>query len=183
MIYDYSTLNKLTKLKEKAETLVEVSKLFYRDNTCLENCGCCMKFTLVYWGDRWERFKLLHPEEIVNFRQVNFMDKVVWEDLQSSNKDYFCKHLDKSNGRCKLHFTQKPIHCEMEPISFSDGFLTKRPFKEAHIMETLEGKGATCYMSPVDGKVRPEDIKLLKELNTLFNVDKLNNLIEELEND
>jgi len=168
-IYNPSTVAKLHKLKAKADKLTSTSKLLFRDNTCLENCaGCCMKFSLVYWGPRWEKFKELHPEEVANFKPLDFNGTEVWEDTQDDNNDYYCKHLDKSNGRCKLHFTQKPIHCEMEPISFSDGVLTKRPFKEAHLMKTLDGQGAPCYMSPVDNKVREEDVSLLIELNTLL---------------
>jgi len=168
-IYNPSTVEKLLKLKDKADKLTTVSPLLFRDNTCVENCGgCCMKFSLVYWGPRWEKFKLLHPEEVHNYRKVIVNDVEVWEDLQLDNDDYYCKHLDKSSGRCKLHFTQKPLHCEMEPMAFSDGLLTKRPFKEAHLMPTLAGQGAPCYMSPVDGVVRQEDVKLLTELNSLL---------------
>ena len=181
IIYNPSTVGKLHKLKAKADTLVGVSKLLFRDNNCLENCaGCCMKFSLVYWGPRWEKFKLLHPEEVPNFKPVEFNGTTVYEDMQEDNADYYCKHLDKTNGRCKLHFTQKPIHCEMEPMSFSDGLLTKRPFKEAHLMKTLEGTGAPCYMNPIDGLVRQDDINLLVELNTLFKSESLSKVIKEI---
>lgn len=182
-VYDPSTINKLLKLKDKADKLTGISQLFYRTNYCVENCGgCCMKFSLVYWGDRWEKFKALHPQEVKYYTKKVVLGKEVWEDSQEDNPDYFCKHMNKHNGRCKLHFTQKPIHCEMEPISFSDGLLVKRPFKEAHLMKTLEGQGAICYMSEITGIVEEKEIALLEELNTLFESKPLERIIDELRN-
>ena len=181
LIYNTSTIEKLHKLDKKARSLTEISTLFFRDNNCVEHCaGCCMKFSLVYWGNRWKKFKKLHPEEVKNYKPVNFNGTTVWEDKQEDNSDYFCKHLDKNNGRCKIHFTQKPLHCEMEPIAFSDGMLTKRPFKEAHLMKTLGGTGGLCYMTSVDNKVRLDDITLLEELNSLLKSKPLAKLIGEL---
>jgi Fe-S-cluster containining protein len=182
LIYNPSTVGKLLKLQEKANRLEEISPLLFRDNNCVDNCaGCCMKFSLVFWGDRWEKFKSLHPEEVSNYTEVVLNGVSVWEDKQPENSDYYCKHLNKTNGRCNIHFTQKPLHCEMEPMAFSDGFLTKRPFKEAHLMPTLQGKGALCYMGEIDNKVRLTDVRLLKELNVVLKSTNLTTLIGELE--
>jgi len=181
MIYDPNTSNKLLKLKQKASTLKEISPLFYRQNNCVENCGgCCMKFSLVFWGPRWEKFKQFHFEESKRYKPELIEGVKVWVDYQEDNLDYFCKHLDKSNYRCNLHNTVKPLHCEMEPIAFSDGFLVKRPFKESHLMKIKEGKGALCYMGPVGSTVDKSEVSLLEELNTLIKEPNLEGIIVKL---
>ena len=46
-----------------------LSKLFFRELHCPENCGaCCFNISLDYFeGWRWEQFKNLYPEKVKRF--------------------------------------------------------------------------------------------------------------------
>ena len=171
-----------------------ISDLFYRKFNCPEGCGgCCPKFSLDYWGQRWDDFKMEYPELVENFehRIVNGVD--VWTDTQADNETRSCKYLNMENGRCGIH-TVNPMSCEFEPIKVSHNtkhkktYVIKKLFGRGWALTKIDGtKGAMCTMGEQSYENVPRDIHLFKELREIAGKDnveavrKIDQIIDELE--
>jgi hypothetical protein len=113
-------------------------------------------------------------------------DVIIYSDLQETNTEYHCKHVNQTNGRCGIHGSH-PFSCDFELIRFmvfkgeeskSTGFipdmispksshnvLTQKLYGRAHAMKRIDGdRGAMCEMLPPDDKSVAEVIRKLRRL-------------------
>ncbi len=70
--------------------------------SCIENCGACCRFDLT---ERDDLSNILSSNDIA---LINSM----------STKDGWCKHLDKSNKKCKI-YESRPHFCRVNEFSTS----------------------------------------------------------------
>jgi len=148
--------------------LLKVSPLLLRATYCPEHCGgCCPKFTLDY-------IPAEKTPKGVQERSVRFNGKnvTILSDLQSKNKDHFCKFLDKTKGRCTIHDVN-PFSCVFEPLRFKMGsdltdfnLLGCYPFGRGWSFKTTDGGvGAKCrFISHVSVEVREKVVYKLERL-------------------
>jgi len=147
-----------------------VSPLIFRGYKCPPKCGgCCKKFTLDYLPGGTE-----YPEGL-GVRLVEMGGKIfeVRTDRQLENKDDFCKHLNKEDGRCKIH-GMHPFSCDFELIRFltpqqdpdrSANRLTQKLFGRGWSYKRVDGgKGALCSMTPSSKTNVPELVRKFEEL-------------------
>lgn len=129
-----------------------------------------MKFSLDYFeGERWENFKALYPEHIERFEKREVNGVTVWTDWQKDNDTKWCRHLDMTEGRCRVH-KANPFSCEFELIKFMERgenkTLIKKLFGRGWNFERVDGgRGAKCEMLPFDSSKIERDVELLEELN------------------
>ena len=69
---------------------------------CIENCGACCKFDL---PEREDLSKILNLNDIALIKSM-------------SNKDGWCKYLDKSNSKCMI-YESRPHFCRVNEFSTS----------------------------------------------------------------
>lgn len=156
-------------LKASQISEVVLSPMFFRDYTCPEKCGaCCPRFSLDYWGKRWEKFNSTYPELVEFFKMRKIGNDEVFSDFQNENKSHFCKYLNMEPGRCKIHEVN-PFSCEFELIKFyivkGQGLLTKKQFGRKWMMLRVdEERGTLCDMLPFNINRLERDIELLEEL-------------------
>ena len=157
-------------LKNARSSKFSLSKLFFRDYTCPAGCGgCCQKFTLDYFeGERWEKFKKTYPEQVSRFKVRKVSNATVYTDFQADNNSRWCRHLDLSDGRCKVH-AANPFSCEFELIKFigskDRAILIKKLYGRGWNLTRIDGKkGALCEMISFNPSKIKRDIELLKEL-------------------
>ena len=173
------------KLKKYCEVLsnsnLTVSPTFFRRFNCPERCGaCCPKFSLDYFGERWLQFKQLYPQESTSFlnRFVNGVE--FFTDYQKENNDHFCKFLNKTNGRCKIH-QANPLSCRVEIIKFiktkNRSTIYIRKFGRGWNMLNLTGcRGTMCSFQPLTRESYNESVNLLTEIQNLGEMWKYNML-------
>lgn len=162
----------LSYLKKSRHSKFVLSRLFFRDYTCPSGCGgCCQKFSLDYFeGERWELFKKTYPHLVSSFEKRTVQGATVFTDWQKENESHYCKHLDLSNGRCKIH-DASPFTCEFELIKFlgsekSGTRLIKRLYGRGWNLTRVDGqKGALCEMIPFNPSKIERDLHLLRELS------------------
>lgn len=159
---------------------VQLSPKFFRSYKCVEKCcACCPKFSLDYFpGGRWEKFKTSYPDKLKFFSGRAFDGIQIYSDFQEDNKNYFCRFLDLSTGKCTVH-DYNPFSCKFEIIKVSklkDGaILIKKKFSRGWNLKRLDGgKGALCKILPFNYLEFLEDISLLCELNEIGNQLKIN---------
>ena len=69
---------------------------------CIENCGACCKFNL---PEREDLSKILTENDIALINSI-------------TNKDGWCKYLDKSNSKCMI-YDSRPHFCRVNEFSSS----------------------------------------------------------------
>lgn len=148
---------------------LQVSPLLKRGYTCPADCGgCCSRFSLDYLPAAEARPKGL-VEKLVEFngRTVRLLS-----DPQSDSEDHYCRHLDKSNGRCQIH-GKHPFTCDFELIRTLDfmeeghpNVLTAKLYGRGWNMLRIDGKrGARCEMTPATAETIEEVKRKLARLN------------------
>jgi Fe-S-cluster containining protein len=150
---------------------LRVSPDLVRGYTCPVNCGaCCMKFSLDYIPA--ERV----PDQLqlrVRTVEANGKLKAVFSDLQTSNNDRSCKHLDKRDGRCNIH-GDHPFSCDFELLRFhtytddenANQFST-RLFGRKWAMLRIDGdRGALCEITEIDESTVKDTVRKLRRLAT-----------------
>ena len=76
---------------------------------CIENCGACCKFNL---PEREDLSNILTSNDIALINSI-------------TNKDGWCKYLDKSNSKCMI-YDSRPHFCRVNEFSASfKGYLKK----------------------------------------------------------
>ena len=76
---------------------------------CIENCGACCKFNL---PEREDLSKILTENDIALINSI-------------TNKDGWCKYLDKSSSKCMI-YDSRPHFCRVNEFSASfKGYLKK----------------------------------------------------------
>lgn len=146
---------------------LQVSPLLKRGYTCPADCGgCCSRFSLDYLPSGEAKPKGL-TEKLVQFngRSVRLLS-----DPQSDHEDHYCRHLDKSNGRCKIH-GKHPFTCDFELIrtltflESAPNVLTAKLYGRGWNMLRIDGKrGARCEMTPATAETIVDVIRKLGRL-------------------
>lgn len=148
---------------------LQVSPLLFRGFTCPPGCGgCCPRFSLDYLPSEMRPADLELTPRAVEF---NGYQICVLSDMQTDHKDYHCRNLDKSNGRCNVHGRQ-PFSCDFELIRFLEfqdearpNVLTQKLFGRGWQLLRVDGeRGALCEMTPVDDHTIAEVVRKLKRL-------------------
>ena len=121
MVSHPDSVEKIRNYLRNAGQKLTLSKLFFRDYSCPKKCGgCCLKFSLDFFeGKRWEDFKSLYPEHVARFQKREVEGVTVWTDWQADNETRWCRHLDMTDGRCRVH-NSNPFSCEFELIKFME---------------------------------------------------------------
>lgn len=130
--------------------------IFTRTMICVANCGaCCRKLTLdllpgeeLHSRMRTQVKKGHMKEHMVEF---NGKEVPIMRDAQKDNDGYYCRHLRRSDGRCKVH-SKHPFSCDFELLRFSmftmpdrPNQLTHRPYGRGWNMKVIDGtRGARC---------------------------------------
>jgi len=172
-----------------------ISKTFFRDFNCVEKCGaCCPKFSLDYLNGT-DRAELRLNKNSNNLEErivkLNGKEVKIYSDMQKGNDDFFCRHLDKETGRCKIHGIH-PFSCDFEIRkllffpSKNRALIMKKTFPRGWAMKNVRGtKGVFCKLIKSSKESINKDIELLKELDkiaSLFNIEtwipKIVNLLE-----
>ena len=168
-----STGKILSYLQKANSKKFALSKLFFRDYTCPSGCGgCCLKFSLDYFpGERWDKFKEIYPRLTSRFVTRKVRGVIVYTDWQKDNNTMWCRYLDLTNGRCKIH-QANPFTCEFELIKFmgnnEKSTLIKKLFGRGWQFKRVDGGvGALCEMIAFDPTKIERDIELLKELDSI----------------
>jgi hypothetical protein len=174
----YSTdyLSKIISYIELAtKPTVVLSTGFFRRYTCPENCGsCCHKISLEYISDspRWERFRRNYPELVKNFKHIKIDENMsIYVDNQEDYKERFCKYLDLTTGRCKIH-TATPFPCEFVLSKFIDNKSRERSVLTttyygrgwAFLRVDKQTRGAMCRVEDFSYEKLLVDLDLLREL-------------------
>jgi Fe-S-cluster containining protein len=169
------SVNKIKGYLESASMDLILSKMFFRSYSCPAKCGaCCFKFSLDYFeGPRWEKFKELYPQQVKRFEKRTVDGVTVYTDAQQDNEDRFCRNLNKTTGRCKIHGSN-PFTCEFELLRFvthkdaNKSYLMTRLYGRGWNMLRIDGKrGAMCEILPFKKEKFHRDIELLEELNEI----------------
>ncbi|MHC1763741.1 MAG: YkgJ family cysteine cluster protein [Verrucomicrobiia bacterium] len=129
---------------------LKVSPLLLRGFTCPENCsGCCMKFTLDYLPSEEKPEGL--TERMIEFNGNSYP---IWTDAQKDNPEEWCRHSNRTNGRCSI-YSVRPFSCDFELIRTfqyagdKPNVLTQQLFGRGHSYQRVHGeKGALCEMLP-----------------------------------
>jgi len=130
-----------------------ISSGLFRGFDCPENCaGCCPRFSLDYLP-----FENRPDSSHIQEREILVNDKLftIFSDLQDDHTDHFCRYVDKSTGRCKIHGLQ-PFSCDFELIRFCifknkdrPNVLNQRKFGRGWSFLRPDGKrGALCKLHP-----------------------------------
>ncbi len=173
MVKYYDSVEKIRNQLLLLTKEVRLSPKFFRSYECVERCcACCPKFSLDYFpGPRWEGFKSSYPDKL-KFLKKRVLDGVeIYTDFQRGNSTYFCRFLNLTTGKCKVH-KYNPFSCKFEIIKVSklkDGaILIKKKFSRGWNLRCLNGeKGARCKILPFNYLEFLEDLNLLRELNEI----------------
>ena len=135
---------------------LRVSPLLLRDFECPSNCAaCCPVFSLDYLPDERKPYKMKSRQIEFNKRSV-----CVYSDRQVLNKSTHCRHVDKTNARCKIHGLQ-PFSCDFELIRFVistkvQNQMLVRHYGRAWNMLRYDGhRGTLCKI--LDNKRNPKE--------------------------
>jgi Fe-S-cluster containining protein len=150
---------------------LRVSPLILRGYTCPPMCaGCCPRFSLDYLPqdmEPWPKRLKLQPR----FIKINDFEMPIYSDLQLENKDWHCKNVNKSDGRCMVH-GRHPFSCDFELIRFLEfhdpdhpNALTQKLFGRGWALLRVDGeRGARCDMLPVTDYTKSEVVRKLRRL-------------------
>ena len=133
------------------KTLV-VSPYLFRGFTCPAGCGaCCKAYSLDYLPEPTET----HPYKLTK-RLIHFNGRRVpiYSDLNDDHGRYYCRNVDESNGRCKIH-QKHAFSCDFELTRFLQ-FAANRPnrlttklYGRGHAMKRVDDvRGSMCEMLP-----------------------------------
>ena len=138
--------------------ILVLSPQLFRQYSCPEGCGACChhEYSLDYLPT-----DVRHAKDISTPRTIAFNGKQIsiYSDSQSgtANNEGYCRHLDRSNGRCSVH-PHQPFSCDFElmrfvtdcveePTSFN---LSTRYFGRGWAMLRIDGtRGAECSKIPL----------------------------------
>lgn len=127
-----------------------VSPLLLRGFTCPTGCGaCCGNFSLDYLPS--SDAPVGTTERGIKMNDRYFLIK---SDRQFDNSDRWCRHLERSTGRCGI-YEQRPLSCDFELIRFlvyaDHTMLIQKQYGRAWAMLRLDNeRGARCEMLPPD---------------------------------
>lgn len=136
-----------------------ISPKLLREAICPPYCGaCCKSHTLDYLPNEEHPYELQKRLLLFNNKEVS-----IYSDLQKGEK-YYCKHVNKENGRCNIHKTN-PFSCDFELTRFihrknNSNLLITSLFGRAWNMTRIvdNKKGALCYITDPN-KSTIKDIK------------------------
>lgn len=173
MVKYYDSVEKIRNQLLLLAKEVQLSPKFFRSYQCTKKCcACCPKFSLDYFeGPRWEGFKARYPDKLKFFQKRVLNGVQIYSDFQEDNKNYFCRFLDLTTGKCTIQ-DYKPFSCNFEIIKISKlkggGILIKKKFSRGWNLKRLNGqKGAQCKILPFNYSEFLEDLNLLRELNVI----------------
>ena len=145
---------------------IKVSPLLFRDYTCPSGCGaCCPRFSLDYLPTDNYPYALEK-----RFIQFNGRPIPIYSDTQTDHKNYHCRNLNMSDGRCGIHGKQ-PFSCDFELIRMltfegdSQNTITQKLFGRGWAMKRIDGgRGTRCTMTPITPYSIDEVVRKLKRL-------------------
>jgi hypothetical protein len=143
--------------------------LLFRGYTCPPGCGgCCPRFSLDYLP--WESPPIDVRPRII---EIDGRRVTVLSDLQIDHRNYHCRHLDQSTGRCKI-YDFRPFSCDFELIRFIQQqgrtLLLQKLFGRGWAMLRVDGeRGALCEMLPGDEGTTREVVGKLERLEEWAN--------------
>lgn len=140
------------------------SPLLLRGHTCPAGCGaCCGSFSLDFLPDEAILDGVTARQITVDKRTV-----VIMSDRQRKAPDRWCRHLDRANGRCRVH-ARRPLACDFELIRLlhytDEVVLTQKLYGRFWAMARLDGgAGTLCEMLPADAGTVAEVNRKLERL-------------------
>lgn len=138
--------------------LLVISPYVFRSTTCPANCGaCCKAYSLDYLPEPMETHPYPLQKRLIHF---NGRRVPIWSDLNQDHGDYYCRNVNKENGRCMIH-TKHAFSCDFEltrflqfaanpPRESENGQFFKKPEVPNRLTTKLYGRGHA--MLRVDGK-------------------------------
>jgi len=180
----------------KSPKRFSISKTFWRDYKCLENCGaCCRAFSMDFWEDEFEEFKKIYPEKVELFkpRVIELFGKkdTIFSNYEEStrrleeNNFERCQFLNKENGWCMIH-EKNAFTCQFELNRLqyfpkqSRCILNKKKFRNSWRWTKMDGtKGVYCdtlfpASKDVVEKVLNRDLPYFQRLKYLLKRYKIN---------
>ena len=159
-----------------------ISPTFWRDYTCPEGCGgCCRAFSMDFNMAEFERFSVVYPALIKQFRTreivINGTRQVYYSNLHTAQARYraklYCAFLD-TQGRCTIH-DYSPFTCQFElnKLQFfpkrDRAILGKKVYRNGWRYQRVDGgRGALCEMIAVSAQtvatVLRRDVPLIARL-------------------
>lgn len=150
-----------------------VSPMLFRDYTCPPMCGgCCVRFSLVYLPSEPRPESELPDWMEGQFRKrwvrLNGQRRLLWEDPQTDHNDHFCRHLDRSDGRCGIH-GRHPFSCDFEllrVLAFDDHHvLLTKLYGRGWAFERIDTeRGAQCEIVPMSSEGHADIVRKLGRL-------------------
>lgn len=148
--------------------VLQVSPLLLRGLKCPAMCGgCCSRFSLDYLPGEDKPYDMAA-------RYIEFNGGLVrvFSDLQQDHDDPKCFHLNKTNGRCRIH-TRHPFSCDFEIIrffTFADSLHANRVASQFYgrgwNMMRIDGeRGALCEMLPSNPVIIADIVRKFKRLD------------------
>ena len=142
-----------------------VSPLIFRGFSCPGLCGgCCPRFSLEYLPTE------LRPDSHIQKYQVEFRGKQfeMFHDPQGDHFDHYCRHLDRTSGRCGI-YSRRPFHCDFELIRVFVSKKTNRISQQLfgrkwQLLRIDNKRGALCKMENCSPASMDEVIRKLKRL-------------------
>lgn len=168
----------------KPKSLI-LSPLLFRDFTCPVGCGgCCPSHTLDYLPSHLEEHPYTLDKRFIHF---NGRRVCVYSDLNLDHGDYFCRNLNKVDGRCNIH-KRNPFSCDFELTRFLQFADPKHPnrlltklYGRGHALKRIDGnRGALCEMLPPSTKSTADIVRKLNRLKVWCDHFKLKNKLDRM---